>query len=196
MFRKFVKPPVLLAPLSALTLPTIVVGTILFMQALQGTRSILATTRVDLVEEQTLKSILQGKNAELESALDYSRARIQELDAVVESVSGELADSQLTNDALNQANFDLTGNLDSNISENARLSDTINHLQAGWALEEERHRETGRLLSVANAENEILTGELAKETGKRNALIQAVGGLEKVENERDRLASAVNALNA
>ena len=208
MFSRFVAPTYLLAILSTLLLVGIVVATVLFVQALEGTRSDLELTRVNLVEEQTRNSTLQGKNAELESSLDQSRVRIEQMEASVESTSGDLVESRADNDTLVKAHADLLEN--------------FNQLQAELALEEERHRETGSLLSgtradikalsgeltaartengtlmgdleTANAEKETLRVDLARVRHELNRLSNAVGGLERVKEERDELNEEIERL--
>ena len=208
MFRRFIAPTYLLAILSTLLLVGIVVATVLFVQALEGTRSDLELTRIDLVEEQTRNSTLQGKNEELESSLDQSRVRIEQLEASVESTSEELAYLRADNDTLSRAHADLLEN--------------FKQLQGELALEGELHRDTSRLLSGtrveiealsgeltdARAENETLTGDLETASAEKetlrvdlararhelNTLSNAVGGLERVKEERDRLNEEIERL--
>ena len=196
MYGRFTTSTFLLAILSALLLIVTVVGAVLFMQALQGTRSKLDATRIDLVSAQTQNSALQGINGELESSLEHAGVRIEALDASVQSLSGELTDSRAHNADLSQANSDLAVNLDSSMADNARLVDLVDKLQEELSLEVERHGETSRLLLGAMADNETLTGELTKERRAHNALVRAVGELDAVEKERDSLAAEVDDLNA
>ena len=196
MYGRITTSTFLLAILSALLLIVIVVGAVLFMQALQGTRGELETTRANLVSEQNHTSVLQGRVGELESSLEHAEVRIEALETSVQLLSGELTDSRAQNAGLSLANTDLTANLDSSMAENARLADYVANLQGELSLEVEKHGETSRLLSGTIADNEALTSELARERGKYNTLIRAVNSLNAVENERDSLAAEVDALNA
>ena len=156
MTKRLAHPRLLILALATIFLVGVGVGAVLLIQELGQVRTDLDVTRGAL-------ALQEDRNDNLETSLQASETRNQELQTANEMVSGELTASQDRNSTLTAANEALVTDLQSSTTQNTDLTTRVEHLEANLEKLQEQDRETLRLLGRERETTASLTGELESE---------------------------------